>query len=195
MRMKSLLVSSVAVVMLFVVLFTASLTSYPNRVRALEATATVVAPEPDALPTEMETELVPCDAGVTGPCDLIATKAEDIAGVWKQYLIGPVFNAPGGMAYIRFNADGTLNLADSIEHSAKPETSYASGTFSFDGQVVTYGAVVGAPPPCNEPPQYQLRVLKYGDKPVALRYVAINDPCVDRLRDVNQALIWVAPSS
>src|SRR5215207_1009882 len=100
-----------------------------------------------ALPPEMENELVPCTAETVGPCDLIATTAEDIVGVWKQYLIGPVFNAPGGMAYIRFNADGTFNLADSIENSANPETSYASGTFSFEGQVVTYGAVVGAPAP------------------------------------------------
>lgn len=194
MKIKSVLISVVAVVMLFAVLITASLASSPSRVSALQAASTAVAPEPVALPQEMEKELVPCTTGLTGPCDLIATKAEDIAGVWKQYLIGPVFNAPEGMAYIRFNADGTMNLADSIENSAKPETSYASGTFSFDGQVVTYGAVVGAPPPCNEPPQYQLRVLKYDGKPVALRYIAINDPCVDRLRDVNQALIWVAPS-
>jgi hypothetical protein len=154
----------------------------------LEPTATVT------LPSEMGIALVPCTTGAIGPCDLIATKAEDIVGVWKQYLIGPVFNAPGGMAYIRFNADGTFNLADSIENSANPETSYASGTFSFEGQVVTYGAVVGAPAPCDTPPQYQLRVLKYGDQPVALRYVAISDPCVDRLRDVSQALVWVAPS-
>lgn len=147
-----------------------------------------------ALPPEMAYSLVPCEAGVTIPCDVIATKAEDIVGVWKQYLLAPFFNAPGGMAYIRFNADGTFNLADSIENSAKPDTSYASGTFSFDGQVVTYGAVVGAPPPCDTPPQYQLRVMKYGDKPVALRYVAISDPCVGRLQDVSQALVWVAPA-
>jgi hypothetical protein len=145
-----------------------------------------------ALPPEMATSLVPCADGVAGPCDLIATKAEDIAGVWKQYLLAPFFNAPGGMAYIRFNADGTFNLADSIENSAKPDTSYASGTFKFDGQVVTYGAVVGAPPPCDTPPQYQLRVLMYGDKPVALRYVAISDPCVGRLLDMSQAMVWVA---
>lgn len=156
--------------------------------------ATVEPTAAGALPPEMETALVPCGDGVTGPCDLIATSAEDIVGVWKQYLIGPVFNAPEGMAYIRFNADGTMNLANSIENTASPDTSYASGTFSFDGQLVTYGAVVGAPAPCDTPPQYQLRVLKYGDQPVALRYVAVSDPCVDRLRDVSQALVWVAPS-
>src|SRR5262249_23714305 len=157
------------------VLITSSLASSSTRISAFQATATSAAPEPIALPPEMEKELVPCGSGVTGPCGLIATKPEDIAGVWKQFLIGPVFKAPGGMAYIRFNPDGTMHLGDSIENTAKAETSYASGTFSFDGQVVTYGAVVGAPSPCDVPPQYQLRVLKYGDKPVALRYVAIND--------------------
>src|ERR1041384_8155757 len=86
------------------------------------------------LPPEMAYSLVPCEADVTIPCDVIATKAEDIVGVWKQYLLAPFFNAPGGMAYISFNADGTFDLADSIENSAKPDTSYASGTFKFDGQ-------------------------------------------------------------
>ena len=150
--------------------------------------------DPAALPPEMLTELVPCTDGATGPCDLIATKVEDIVGVWKQYLLAPFFNAPSGMAYVRINADGTFNLADSIEHSAKPETSYASGTFTFDGQELTYGAVVGAPPPCDTPPRYQMRILKYGDKPVALRQVVISDPCIGRTVDVSQALIWVAPA-
>src|SRR5689334_7889680 len=149
MKIKSVLISVVAIVVLFVVLITSSLARSSTGLNALQTAPTTAAPEPIPLPAEMEKELVPCGSGVTGPCDLIATKVEDIAGVWKQYLIGPVFNAPGGMAYIRFNADGTLNLADSIEHSAKKETSYASGTFSFDGQVVTYGAVVGAPSPCD----------------------------------------------
>src|SRR6266536_1295433 len=72
------------------------------------------------LPPSMENALVPCEAGVDKPCDLIATKAEDIVGVWKQYLGGPRFNAPEGMAYIRYNADGTYNIGDSIENTAKP---------------------------------------------------------------------------
>ena len=36
----------------------------------------------------MENALVPCEAGVVKPCDMIATKPEDIAGVWKQFLQG-----------------------------------------------------------------------------------------------------------
>ena len=145
------------------------------------------------LPPNMETALVPCTAESTGPCDLIATKAEDIVGVWKQYLGGPRFNAPGGMAYIRYNADGTYVIADSVENTAQPYGVYPSGTFSFDGGAFIIGPAADAPPPCDIAPRYQLRVLKYGDEPVALRYVRISDDCPGRLQDLSQALIWVAP--
>src|SRR4051812_184848 len=83
-----------------------------------------VEPTTPVLPADMVNALVPCAAGVTGPCDLIATKPEDIAGVWKQYLGGPRFNAPNGMAYIRYNADGTYVIADSIKNTAQPTPPY-----------------------------------------------------------------------
>jgi hypothetical protein len=140
----------------------------------------------------MENALVPCEAGVEKPCDLIATKAEDIAGVWKQYLGGPRFNAPEGMAYIRYNADGTYVIADSEENTAKPYESYPSGAYHFDGAQFIIDPVKGSP--CAGPGIFQLRVLKYGDDPVALRYVLISDPCTGRLQDLSQALVWVAPS-
>jgi hypothetical protein len=154
-------------------------------VMAQDATA-----EP-ALPADMETALVPCGDGVTGPCDLIATTPEDIVGVWKQYLGGPRFNAPDGMAYIRYNADGTYVIADTVEHTAQPYEGYPSGTYTFDGSQFIIGPAVGAPPPCDIAPHYQLRVLKYGDEPVALRYANISDTCPNRLQDLNQALVWV----
>jgi hypothetical protein len=153
------------------------------------------APEPTAptpLAPDMDYALVPCDAGVTGPCDLIATTPEDIAGVWKQYLSGPRFNAPDGMAYIRYFADGTYVIADTIENTAQPTEGYPSGTFSFDGAEFIIGPAAGAPAPCDVPPHYQLRVLKFGDNPVALRYVNLSDMCPNRLLDLNQALVWVA---
>src|SRR4030095_14581078 len=107
----------------------------------------------------MDYALVPCGDGVTGPCDLIATKAEDIVGVWKQYLGGPRFNAPDGMAYIRYNTDGTYVIADSIENTAKPYGDYPSGTYQFDGAKFIIDPVVGSP--CAGPGNFQLRVLKY----------------------------------
>lgn len=146
----------------------------------------------EILPSNMESALVPCADDVTGPCDLIATSADDIVGVWKQYLNNPILNAPGGVAYIRYNADGTYNIADSIENTAAPYGNYPSGTFTFEGTQLTIAAIPGAPAPCDGPGVFQLRVLKYGDEPVALRYIPISDTCVPRLQDLSQALVWVA---
>src|SRR5690242_3438534 len=92
-------------VVLFVVLISSRFGSSPQQVSALQATLTATAAA--TLPPAMAQALVPCTTGVTGPCDLIATKADDIVGVWKQYFGSPRFNTPDGMAYIRYNADGT----------------------------------------------------------------------------------------
>jgi hypothetical protein len=157
---------------------------------AQDATPQPAAP---ALPASMEKALVPCEAGVDKPCDFIATKGEDIVGVWIQYLGSPRFNAPGGIAYIRYNADGTYNIGDSVENTAKPSKGYPSGTYTFDNGEFIIGPAVGAPPPCDIAPHYQLRILKYGDKPVGLRYVPISEGCPTRMEDLSQALVWVAP--
>ncbi|MEO8606291.1 MAG: hypothetical protein ABI690_00290 [Chloroflexota bacterium] len=159
-------------------------------------------PTPDVasattLNPNMENVLVPCEAGVVKPCDMIATKPEDIAGVWKQYLQGEFFSAPGEAAYIRFNADGTFNIADSIEDSAKPFKNYPTGTFKFDGQNWSTPVVLNdnVPAPCVlDTDAYQARVTMYGDQPVALRFVFISDGCAGRASDFTQSLVWVAPS-
>jgi hypothetical protein len=129
---------------------------------------------------------------VAGPCDQIATAPEDIVGVWKQYLGNPMLNAPGGTAYIRYNVDGTYNIADTIENTVGPFENYPAGTYTFDGTQFTISAIPGAPAPCDGPGIFQLRVLKYADKPVALRYIPISDTCAPRLQDLSQALVWVA---
>jgi hypothetical protein len=159
-------------------------------VLAQDATQEPLAAAP--LPPNMENSLVPCEAGVAKPCDMIATKPEDIVGVWKQYLGDPSFNASDGMAYIRYNADGTFTLADTVEHTAAPYESYPRGTFHFDGAQFVIDPVEGIPAPCDGAGNFQLRVVKYGDEPVSLRYVPISDACTPRLQDLSQALIWVA---
>jgi hypothetical protein len=146
-----------------------------------------------ALPTSMETALVPCTADTTGPCDIIATSAEDIVGIWKQYLGNPRFNAPDGMAYVRYNADGTYVLADTVENTAQTYEPYPSGSYEFDELGFTISPAVAAPATCDTAPHYQVRVLKYGDQPVALRYIPLEETCAGRLQDFVQALVWVAP--
>ena len=182
-------------VVVFVLLISSSLGSSPRQIGALQATSTAAATAVATLPSSMAKALVPCATDVTGPCDLIATKAGDIVGVWKQYFGSPRFNAPEGIAYIRYNADGTYIIADSIDNTAKPYKNYPSGTFKFDGTEFIIGPAAGVPPPCDIPPHYQLRVLKYGDKSVALRYVPISEGCAARLQDLSQALVWVAPNT
>jgi hypothetical protein len=162
---------------------------------AQDATPKPVADMP--LNPNMETSLVPCEAGVTKPCDMIATKAEEIAGVWKQYLQGPFFNAPGEVAYIRFYADGTFHVADTIENSTKPFKNYPTGTFKFDGQNWSTPTVLndGVLAPCTlATDAYQARIMMYGDKPVGLRFVFISDGCLGRIFDYTQPLVWVAPA-
>jgi hypothetical protein len=156
-----------------------------------QATTPNIMDAPD-LPASMDLALVPCADGAPGPCDLIATRAEDIVGVWKQYLGGPRFHAPGGVAFIRYNVDGTYVIADSVENTAQPLKGYPSGTFSFDGAQFIIGPTVGAPAPCDVAPHYQLRVLKYGSQSVALRYIPISEACPTRLQDLSQALVWVS---
>jgi hypothetical protein len=149
------------------------------------------------LSANMENALVPCGEGVTGPCDFIATKAEDIVGVWKQFLQGDFFGAPGEAAYIRFYADGTFNIADTIENSAKPFRNYPTGTFAFAGQNWSTPVVLNdnVPAPCVlKTDAYQARVMKYGNQPVSLRFVLISDGCAGRISDYTQPLIWVAPN-
>jgi hypothetical protein len=146
-----------------------------------------------ALPSDMETALVPCGEGVTGPCDLIATSVEDVAGVWAQYLLFPPDNIRGSKAYIRFNTDGTIVMSDSIEGTAEVSADFPSTTYRFEGTTLIFDPILTAPPPCNGAGVFQVRILKYGDVPVALRYVPISDECTARLQDLSQAAVWVAP--
>jgi hypothetical protein len=195
MKIKSGLMQVTTTSVLFTLLIVGSLSSPMQRATALQATQTPVMSDAPGLPPSMALALVPCTSGMTGPCDLIATKADDIVGVWKQYLGGPRFNLPDGMAYIRYNADGTYVISDSIENTANPSPNFPSGTFTFEDTEFIIGPAAGAPPPCDIPPHYQLRVLKYGDNLVALRYVPISDGCASRAQDLSQALIWVAPNA
>jgi hypothetical protein len=157
--------------------------------------ATVEPTTATSLPPDMETALVPCGDGVTGACDLIATSMEDVVGVWAQYLLFPPDNTRGSKAYIRFNADGTLVMADSIENTAQPMEGFPSTTYRFEGTRLIFDPILSAPEPCNGAGIFQVRVLKYGDEPVALRYVPISDACTFRLVDLSQAAVWVASGS
>lgn len=138
--------------------------------------------------------LVDCRDVADVPCSLTATSPADIAGVWKQFVGNPAFQAPGGMGYIRYRADGTFSLAGSVEDTAAPHPPFPSGRVTFEGDVMRM-VVDGenVPPECREA-TYQVQVIRSGSLPVAIFYQAVDDACtLRRTGDLAVPLLWVAP--
>jgi hypothetical protein len=135
--------------------------------------------------------LVPCpEDGAEVPCSVVATSAEDVAGIWKQYLGNPAMQAPGGMAFQRIRPDGSIVLADTPENTAARFGNYPFATVAFEGDEarLTVGAEV--PPPCQTAIQ-RYHVYRYGTQPVALLLAPIQDECAPRLQDTRHPFIWV----
>lgn len=147
-----------------------------------------------ALPLVSIEPLMPCptDATSTTICDVIATRAEDIEGVWSVY-----FNA--GPAFIRYNPDGTWVIGDTIESTAAVAVQgYPSGTYSFDDNGLftsfdpnTPGELM--PEECRGA-HYQLRVIKVGGQPVALNHAVRDDCFAPRRTDWAYTMLWAGSS-
>ncbi len=137
--------------------------------------------------------LVPCEAGSQGLCVMIATRSDDIVGVWKGYSSNPALAASGGVVYVRYNADGTYALADTMPKTASPYSPYPSGTVAFQGTIMTIAEV---PTPLGSPEcasgSYVASVYRFGDTPVALLYTPVKDDCARRKADFMRQRVWVA---
>jgi len=139
--------------------------------------------------------LIPCSTGTADntklhPCDLIATKAEDIVGVWTVY-----FQAKP--AFIRYKTDGTWLIADTVEHTnAASAEGYPYGTYSFDkdGVFTTLDPntpVAIMPNECRAG-HYLLRVIKVNDQSVALNNAVLDDCFAPRRTDWGYTMLWVS---
>ena len=142
----------------------------------------------------LDQALVPCPETVDEayPCDLVVTRAEDAAGIWKQYLGRPDLMAPDGMGYQRINPDGTFVIADTPENTAAPFGNYPFGTFAFDGREVRVSVDGPAVPPMCQSATQRFHVYRYGAQPVALLVAPIEDECAPRLQDTGVPFVWVA---
>jgi hypothetical protein len=137
--------------------------------------------------------LVSCESVAmdeTHPCDMMATRPEDIVGVWAVYFAAEP-------AFIRFNADGTWLIADTVEHTnAASAEGYPNGTFSFDkdGVFTTLdpNTPVSIMPEECRAGHYVLRVIKVSGKPVALNHVMLEDCFVPRRTDWAYTMLWVS---
>ncbi len=121
--------------------------------------------------------LMPCPADVTPTtiCDVIATKAEDMVGVWSVYF-------GGDPAFIRFNADGTWVTGNTLEStSAASVDGYPAGTSSFDADGVW--STLYTPLPDCQAGRYRVRIIMVGGKPVALNLGLVEDCFAPRQSD------------
>jgi len=151
--------------------------------------AQVAVPEapPEATPVIPSQPLMPCPTQVsaTTVCDMIATKAADMVGVWAVYFLGvPQF--------VRFNADGTWVYGHTAESTSVATTDYPSGTSSFDadGNWVT----LFTPLPTCQSARYRVRVIMVGGQPVALNLGPVDDCFVLRASDYGYTLLRVSGS-
>ena len=173
---------------LFSVLIVGLLCLTSGMVLAQDASATEEPVSDFAPPSEA---LVPCTAEVTAAtvCDVIATQAEDIVGVWSLYF-------QSQPAFIRFNMDGTWVLGNSLEATSDLNSAYASGPYSFDDEGVFTSVFTAAPldivPEECQAGRYILRVLKVGGQPVALNHMVIADCFVNRETDWRYTMLRVS---
>jgi hypothetical protein len=109
----------------------------------------------------------------------IASKIEDIVGVWESRFVGEV-------SYIHYKADGTFTHAYTIENLER--SPLFSGTFWFEGTVFNTKDQLS--------PQglYEVKVHKKGETPIRLSYTVIDDPISQRVKDMTTGKTWVAPS-
>ncbi|GGK18122.1 hypothetical protein GCM10008955_09410 [Deinococcus malanensis] len=126
---------------------------------------------------------------------MLATKISDITGIWKQYQGNPLFAPSGNMGFIRYNADGSFALGATPESTAAPRAPFPSGTVRFaDGRMTMQ--VQNAPPTMPECARavYEVRVIKMGQRPVALYYTPVEDTCKPRLADLGHVLPYIGPA-
>jgi hypothetical protein len=141
------------------------------------ASATLEPATPTPLPpTSTPTPLPP--TATPAPVEVIATKVEDLVGIWTTRFKGEA-------AYLQYRADGTFRIAYTVaDLVSKPAV---SGTFWFEGTLFNTKDNL-----CGKG-TYEVRVQKGGDKPVQLSFTVVNDLCGPPVRDLRTKSRWVEP--
>jgi len=112
--------------------------------------------------------------------EVIASKVEDLVGIWETRFMGAV-------AYMQFEADGTVKLAYTIKDMKR--TQIMSGKVWFEGTVFHMDDNID-----SGEGTYEVRVQKEGDRPVHLSFIAIDDAHnPNRLRDLTKGMTRVEP--
>lgn len=109
------------------------------------------------------------------PGEFIASKVEDLVGIWET-------RGGGAVAYWQFEADGTLNVAPTVEMLEK-RWAMISGTFWFEGTVFHMKDNHVSPTGT-----YEVRVQEEKGKPIHLSFTVIDDPVTGRVRELTAGM-------
>ena len=115
------------------------------------------------------------------PEEAFASKVEDLLGIWKGLHHGHV-------AYIQFEADGTLKCAHTVEQLHNSSGLIFSGRVWFEEGILT---VTESLEP--RPGAYKVQVHKRHGKTVYLSFHVIEDSSRGRPRDLGRRMTRVEP--
>src|SRR5579871_192590 len=143
------------------------------------ATGVVFAQDATAQPSAARPPLVPCVAGQNAPCVQNVTQASDLVGTWRSY-IRDVSGLHFGFTI--YKADGSVAVSSDPQKAPTVigSISFANGTATFTTRTTGLAASN-----CVNPGDYDIRLIRMGDQPIALTYHMLdqstNDLCFGRV--------------
>lgn len=131
--------------------------------------------------------LVACVEGEAIPCVVNVEEPSHIAGVWRGYIDGAT-----AMGFITFSADGSYSISADV---AGEPTITGVITFQVGSALFTPNDDGDMSLECATPARYEIRLLKVGQKPVALAYrQAGKDDCLARTLDFSEPALYYVES-
>ncbi len=128
--------------------------------------------------------LVECVEGETMPCVEIVDEISDIVGTWRRY-----YEAGTAMTFMDYGEDGSWRVTNGPHGTTDFE-----GTTTIEDGITTFQLDIEHPAPaaCYEPGTWELRLIRFGEQPVALTYQRIEDNCYPRIGDFAEPMLYFA---
>lgn len=132
--------------------------------------------------------LVPCDAAAEGmPCVEIVKEVGDIVGIWRRYTQNLTT-----MGFAEYRNDGTVSILTFL-----PSDGRVTATIRFEDGVASIAANPDGPAPreCVAPGMYELRLIRFGEHPVALHFSRLSeDRCTLRANEYTRPMVFYGGS-
>ena len=132
--------------------------------------------------------LVPCGAAAEKmPCVEIVTDVADIVGTWRRYTQNLTT-----MGFAEYRDDGTVSILTFL-----PSDGRVTATIRFEDGVAAIAANPDGPAPleCVTPAMYELRLIRFGEHPIALHFSRLSeDRCSLRATEYTRPMVFYGGS-